>query len=223
MSLLLTLLSLRAAYTYGSLTCGAPPCGSTAPCYDTVSCSFGSTSACSDQPVASCEYLCQLFQSTRGASWTSNANWGVGSISSWYGIQIAAVPGGSKVLLLNLNNNNLRGTLPSSVGCLQPYRLLFLGNRISGTLPEHVSIPRATALQEYSAASNRISGTLPTGLLDHTDAYFYKFDSNRLSGSVLSFSSVSWIKWLFLANNHFSGLQSVHPEIMPTPPHSQPC
>src|SRR4051794_39842129 len=58
--------------------------------------------------------LVDLYNSTDGPHWNGNANWLTKNpVSTWYGIEGVL---NSSVTNINLDYNNLNGTLPSSIG-----------------------------------------------------------------------------------------------------------
>ncbi len=55
-----------------------------------------------------------LYNSTDGANWTDNTNWGSGNpVSTWYGITVENIGGNDHITAIILYNNNLGG-LPTS-------------------------------------------------------------------------------------------------------------
>ena len=65
--------------------------------------------------------LIQLYNATNGANWTSK--WDLKApVTSWYGVKVQA----DKVVSIQLQNNNLVGTLPSSIGDLRSLEVLNL-------------------------------------------------------------------------------------------------
>src|SRR5436309_2156586 len=79
--------------------------------------------------------LVNLYDSTDGAHWKHNTNWlkpGV-PVDRWYGIT-----GNNyhRVTAILLNNNNLTGPIPSSLGNLGKLEYFHLfGNHLSGSIP----------------------------------------------------------------------------------------
>src|SRR5690348_9373378 len=58
--------------------------------------------------------LVDLYNSTNGANWTNHSGWLNGLVKNWFGISVSS----NRVDQLVLYNNNLQGTLPSSLGKL---------------------------------------------------------------------------------------------------------
>ncbi len=79
--------------------------------------------------------MIDLYNSTNGPGWTNHSNWLTSApLYSWFGI----FSGDSiHVQVITLNNNNLVGTLPSSLGNLTSDGMYInlSNNRLSGSLP----------------------------------------------------------------------------------------
>src|ERR1700712_2208392 len=59
--------------------------------------------------------LVDLYNSTNGNGWTNKGNWLTAqSVDSWYGITVNS----NRVYTIDLRNNTLSGTLPSTIGNL---------------------------------------------------------------------------------------------------------
>src|SRR3954471_7631491 len=75
--------------------------------------------------------LVDLYNSTNGPNWDDHTNWLTKRpVSKWYGITVT----GARVTGVFPANNNLSGTIPSSIGNLVKLNYLSLGsNQLSGT------------------------------------------------------------------------------------------
>ncbi len=83
--------------------------------------------------------LAALYVGTDGPNWTNKANWASAApLGEWYGVTIDA---GGGVTGLNLENNNLSGTLSPALGGLANLKTLNLaGNAaLSGPLPQTIT------------------------------------------------------------------------------------
>ena len=78
--------------------------------------------------------LMALYNSAGGANWWVNTNWGTDQpLSEWHGLWTHS---DGRVAELNLNGNNLVGTLPAALGNLdQMYWLHLEDNQWSGSIP----------------------------------------------------------------------------------------
>ncbi len=80
--------------------------------------------------------LSALYDGTAGRSWTNKTNWASAApVGEWYGVTTDA---SGRVTGLNLENNNLNGTLPPALGALANLRTLnlSLNAALSGPLPQ---------------------------------------------------------------------------------------
>ena len=102
--------------------------------------------------------LLALNKSTHGESW--NNTWNLNApVSTWYGVVVQD----DKVVELNLEFNNLQGSLPESLGDLIHLKKINLfRNNITGTIPK--SIGNLTSLKECNMAFNNLEGSLPESI-----------------------------------------------------------
>ena len=147
--------------------------------------------------------LMELYNSTGGADWTNKAHWGsTEHINAWYGVITNA---DDTVNALELPGNNLRGTLPASLGSLTSLDSLDLSNnRLSGPIPDLSAITRlatlilsgnqlsgpipdlsaGTSLGTLNLSDNQLRGTIPAWLGSHTDLQILSLRGNRLTGTI---------------------------------------
>lgn len=98
--------------------------------------------------------LVALYNSTHGENWINKSGWKVpGTVGDspcgWFGITC----GGSRVIEIVLNNNNLSGTLPAQITNLTALtNLNLINNKLSGAIPDisGISIAANVAI-EYNA------------------------------------------------------------------------
>ncbi len=125
---------------------------------------LGSLSAAEDHRVsrlgeADSLALVALYDATRGDSWSSNANWKSGPVSSWFGV----ISLSGKVVGLNLSNNGLSGIIPSELGDLVDLQSLRLPyNQLVGSIP--TDIGRLVELSELDLSWNELSGAVPPAI-----------------------------------------------------------
>ncbi|NQU80596.1 MAG: immunoglobulin domain-containing protein, partial [Bacteroidetes bacterium] len=175
--------------------------------------------------------LVALYDSTDGANWTNNTNWLTGNVSTWYGITVS----GDRVTEIDLNSNNLVGTIPPEIGNLTNLtHLNFADNQLSGTIP--VEIGNLTGLISLELRNNTISGSIPAEISNLINLGVLWLQCNQLSGAVpveiwnlsnignlqlfhnqLSgtippeIGTMSNLVFLNLQNNHFTGLANLSP------------
>ena len=76
--------------------------------------------------------LVDLYYSTGGSEWANNSNWLADAVETWYGVTVSD----GRVIGLYLGQNNLIGSIPSSIGDLDSLKELILqGNQLTGPVP----------------------------------------------------------------------------------------
>jgi 5'-3' exonuclease len=103
------------------------------------------------------DILMTIYNALGGPEWTNNQNWGSDKdISEWYGVRVE----NNYVTRLDLVENNLSGTLPSTIGDLTQLNYLELyNNKIEGTLP--ASIGNLKHLEFLGFSYNNLTGDIP--------------------------------------------------------------
>ena len=124
--------------------------------------------------------LGMLYRATNGPDWTQNTNWLTDApVEEWHGVTAGLF---GQVLILNLNNNNLGGSIPMDVGQLLELEELNLGsNQISGEIP--ATIGKLEYLGKLNLSDNQLSGEIPAelGNLANLRGLFLQ-DNESLSG-----------------------------------------
>jgi len=121
----------------------------------------------------------------------------------------------STLLSIQLDDNRLTGPIVSGISRLTQLSVLSLGNNeFSGTIPSEIA--HLKELKELHVNDNRLSGVLPTELeylplLQRLSVANQK-SKNKLSGSVLPFSSAASLKYLNISSNAITG--AVPPTIL---------
>lgn len=151
--------------------------------------------------------LIDLYNSTDGDGWTRNDNWCSDlPLSEWYGITTnkeAGISDDDGVARIALSNNNLTGTLPSSIGSLSGGRIgiSLSSNHISGTLPKG-----AFRLGTLDLGNNEIEALEAPDDPSEIMATHINLYNNSLSGPLpeyLGYAPV--LRNLRLENNCFTG------------------
>ena len=134
--------------------------------------------------------LLDLYQSTGGDHWKVKTNWNTDQdICTWFGIK-CLVHAHNVTTEINLPNNNLRGSLPASIGTFSDLKKLDLqGNLISGPIPSTIS--KLYVLRFLYLNGNALTGPLP--------AQIYNQERN------VTFPVGTFLRELNLANNQLSG------------------
>jgi hypothetical protein len=129
-------------------------------------------------PQTECQSLLDLYNSTNGVGWINNTGWNVTDTPcSWFGVSCS----GGHVTTLNLNTNQLSGTIPNlnlpSLTSLQLY-----ANQLSGSIP-NFNLPNLVALSLYN---NQLTGTIPDFNMPNLVTLFLHI--NQLSGTIPNFN-----------------------------------
>ncbi len=153
--------------------------------------------AVTEIPVAECQELLNLYNSTSGPNWISNTDWNVTNTPcSWYGVSCS----GGHVTELDLNSNDLNGPVPNFGNLPSLTVLYFYNNQLTGSIP-NFNLPNLT---ELSLADNQLDGSLPdfSNLPNLTGLHL---SGNQLSGPIPDFSNRPNLTYLYLMNNQLSG------------------
>ena len=164
-----------------------------------------SCGAVSEIPQSECSALIDFYNSTNGGGWVTKNGWNVSnSPCSWTGITCS----GGHVTRIVLRQNNLGGTIPSSISGLTRLERLDLGGNlwIGGSIPASLgslsqlnyldldynnlqgSIPaelgQLTKMKHFLLYANRLSGTIPPELGNMTNVFEFVISRNDLTGSI---------------------------------------
>lgn len=145
--------------------------------------------------------LVALYNATGGASWTNSDNWLVGNVGSWFGVKES----GSRVVKVNLFNNNLVGTLPAEIGDLSAVTRFELStNSVSGSIPTEIGL--MISLDSLGMSSNPISGSIPESLYDLTSLVRLSISQAQLTGSISpNIQKLTNLKHIALWGNPMNG------------------
>lgn len=173
--------------------------------------------------------LAALYNATGGDGWTTRDQWLIaGTQCTWFGITCSA--DGAHVTRIQLDYNNLAGSLPSNLFSSFP-SLEFLsvsGNRLTGSVPAFGGTPNLhyvaidanaftgsipsfnglTNLIAFYAGANQLSGAIPTlapaltGLANLEDFEVY---GNHLTGSIPSLDGLTNLAYFNVAGNKLTG------------------
>ncbi len=146
--------------------------------------------------------LVDLYNSTDGPHWKQHSNWlTTMPVSTWSGITVT----GTRVTIIYLPYNNLRGTLPGTLGSLSMLQSLRLSdNKLTGSIP--ASVGTLTNLDYLYLDYNQFTGSIPSSFSNLTNLFYLDLFDNRLSGSIPAVvGSLVNLGFLSLAANQFSG------------------
>ncbi len=110
-------------------------------------------------PAAQRAALIALYNATDGANWTDNTGWLSPDESTWYGVTVTSC----HITDIQLDGNNLTGTIPPEIGDLPMLEGLSLGaNQLSGSIPPEIG--NLTNLIGLNLAINQLDGSVPPEL-----------------------------------------------------------
>ncbi|GAA0708385.1 hypothetical protein [Dokdonella soli] len=153
--------------------------------------------------------LVDLYNSTGGPNWTSITDWASARNASPTPVcslvtgSIICDASGAHVIGINLYNNNLIGTLPSSLGNLTELQTFQVGyNQLSGSIP---SLNGLSKLQKFYAYANHLSGSIPA-LSGMSNLVEFNVASNDLTGPIPPLTSLPALKAINIGYNQLSGV-----------------
>ncbi|MDE2763015.1 MAG: hypothetical protein OXQ94_06550 [Gemmatimonadota bacterium] len=127
------------------------------------------------------EVLIALFESAGGLDWWNWSGWGGdGDIDTWYGVETDSA---GRVTEIQLDRNNLRGTIPSELGSLARLKVLSLeGNGLTGEIPPELGA--LANLEVLRLEGNGLTGEIPPELGALANLKVLNLRDNRLTGEV---------------------------------------
>ena len=170
--------------------------------------------------------LIALYNSTNGANWTNTqqgqgawpindpnaviiTSWDPSTNRGWYGISIDAR---GRVVGINLDNNNLSGTLPSQISQLSALWSIQIKNNISLTGAIPTQIGQLHDLLGLDLTHNSLSGSIPAEIGQLSTLIKLDLSSNPFTGSLpITILNMSNLKELDLSYIPFGG--NIPPEI----------
>ena len=148
--------------------------------------------------------LVELYNATDGPNWTNATNWASAApLNEWHGVEDTD-PGG-RVTRLNLEDNNLRGPLPTVLGRLTNLESLSLGtNQLTGEISSELG--QLTKLKSLDLAFNQLTGEFPSDLGQLTKLEYLSLGWNQLTGNIPSeLGQLAKLEYLSLGSNHLTG------------------
>ncbi|MGB5977042.1 MAG: hypothetical protein WBG62_06510, partial [Cyclobacteriaceae bacterium] len=169
-----------------------------------------------------------LYDSTDGAGWDDDTNWLSGTTSAdfatWYGVTVSngdvseinlqsnnlngtippAINDLKKLVRLRLHQNDLAGSLPQLYGLTDLYSLDLSNNWLSGAIP--VAWGGLSALEYLQVRNNELGGELPDSLRHLSLLIDLRLSGNNLIGEVPQWlDSLPDLEYLYLDHNYFNG------------------
>ena len=171
--------------------------------------------------------LIALFNITGGPNWTRNKNWATDKpLQDWENV---TTDSHGRVMILDLSENGLTGSLPPEMGKLTNLRELWLyGNLLGGSLPPELGrlanlrvmvirqnqfsgpvpdeLGRLTSLQNLDVSENQLSGPIPSQIGNMGALEFVSLSGNQIRGPIPpELGNLSSLKTLKLENNLLTG------------------
>jgi Leucine-rich repeat (LRR) protein len=152
--------------------------------------SFASLNETGDLPDAlEFSLLKEIFDNMGGAAWTNKTNWPVAGswpttatsaqFGTWFGVTVE----NGDINKISLENNNLVGAIPASIGTFSSLKEISLvNNKINGTIP--ASIGNLSTLQRLNLENNLLTGSMPVELTTLTNLSLLHLNGNQLSGTI---------------------------------------
>ena len=153
---------------------------------------------CSDRDV-----LAAFYRAVDGANWARSDNWLTDApVGTWYGVTTNRR---GRVINLDLGENRLRGTIPSTLGFLGGLKFLDLSeNELSGPIPP--ALGNIATLEKLDLAHNELSGVIPLELGGLINLESLSLWDNRLRGEIpAALGDLTNLTMLDLADNRLTG------------------
>ncbi len=164
-------------------------------------------------PTTEYNALVDLYNQADGSGWANNSGWLNPNATNWFGVYIAGVQYDSSgnvavqghVTQIICNNNQLSGSIPTSLGNLSQLQYLIISyNQLSGSIPTNLC--NLLQIQSLDLSDNDLSGSIPTNLGNLSLLQELWFGENQLSGSIpTSLCNLLQLQYLDLSDNDLSG------------------
>ncbi|MFY0625914.1 MAG: leucine-rich repeat domain-containing protein [Reichenbachiella sp.] len=142
-----------------------------------------------------------LYANTDGDNWTNS--WDTSAATStWSGVTLDA---NGNVTRLDLQGNNLVGTLPSSIGRLSKLEFLNLSdNAISGSIPPEIGT--LSSLETLWLLDNELTGSIPVEIGNLSSIVQIDISANQLDGNIpAEIGQLTTLDNLWIRDNNFTG------------------
>ncbi|MDX8339277.1 leucine-rich repeat protein [Draconibacterium sp. IB214405] len=146
--------------------------------------------------------LVALFNATDGLNWNNDSNWlSTEPIDTWYGITVDS----GRVTGIELDENNLAGLLPESIGLMDQITNLHLSdNQLSGSLPSELF--QLNNIERIDFAGNQFSGSVSSEFGNLINLTFLGLTGNEFTGDIpVELGNLENLQILGLNFNSLSG------------------
>jgi Leucine-rich repeat (LRR) protein len=151
------------------------------------------------------EILIDFFKATNGENWKIKANWTTAfPIKTWHGVKVNS---DNKVISINLEHNDLKGSLPESLSNLTDLKELNLSkNYLSEDLNDNF-FSKFSSLEVLDLSNNDLTGHLPSSLYDVTTLKYVNLTRNHFRGKINdAICNLTYLEELNLSHNCLVGL-----------------
>ncbi|MEM1325981.1 MAG: S8 family serine peptidase [Bacteroidota bacterium] len=148
--------------------------------------------------------LVDLYNATNGMNW--DTTWNLNDpINTWHGVQTTSQLPTSCVSIVRLSDNNLVGTIPSSLGNMTSlFQLSLSNNQLTGTIP--AALGNCSELRFLSLSNNMLDGTIPPELGNLELLNQLQISNNKLTGTIpFQLGRLSNLELLYLHENKLTG------------------
>ena len=168
-----------------------------------IACIFGRTDLCITLSHEN-QAMLDLLLSLHPSGWSEST-----PECSWNGV--SCDPSTDHVTVIKLDNMNLTGTIPNTIGGLTFLQYFSISNNlnITGTIPQ--SIGNMTSLAYFSVSSNKMYGSIPNTIGNLKSLAYLALFENNFSGSLPdTMGNLTSLQILWIWSNQFSSLPSTH-------------
>jgi Leucine-rich repeat (LRR) protein len=168
------------------------------------------TSASAAIPTSQRDALIAIYDATAGPNWNNSAGWkgAAGTECDWFGVDCNFEQ--THVLSLQLHDNNLVGTIPSSIGQLSEIRSIYLSrNQLDGRIP--ATIGNLKKLETLEANGTQLDGPLPSELSTLPELRYLDLSYGEFTGAIPNLS-LTKLEYLSLAVNKLTGSVPLLPQ-----------
>lgn len=147
--------------------------------------------------------LVDMYNSMNGSNWTVKTNWLQASpLYTWEGVIVT----GDRVTGISFEfNNNIAGTLSTSIGNLSELKSVHISNNnITGSIPS--SFSKLTKLESFAIQFCNLSGSIPSFIGKLPNLYYLNLQSNQITGRIpASVGANPILRYVMLGFNQLSG------------------
>ncbi len=176
--------------------------------------------------------LLALYNATDGPNWTNHDNWDTTEkVYNWYGIKMR----GNRVTEIDLQNNNLNGTIPSNIGDLTAlinlnlsYNGSFYPGDLHGSIPPEIGnlssleylwidfanlsgnipseIGNLSNLKDLALWYNQLTGSIPPEIGNLSNLETLTVENNPLTGTIpANLANLTKMRYFWIGNNQLTG------------------